>query len=320
MNANTYNTLNKTVNSMKGNTFGGKINSNNNTFSSAMGKDKSLQEYSDMDLGRIREFINILEEHQFKCEKSKKFVDAEIAKQKIVQLKQVEKDKILSDMQFKHKEEVNVFEIERNNAFSDFNTEWDKNYNELMDKFVEFEERLKAHQQDDLNMKIVEFDKKFHAIVKPTSEILNLEKILNGLIRQKEYIKAHQIQLEIDRLSVFDSNNYAIDKDKRLAKEVEKIRQKHFQEYQVLVAKKELAEAEYRKNRQLEFDKLVQGFKNRNKEITLQQSFEVMQITNPKKYNARNINSAYSSNTRMHSSASVDKIRGGGDKQKSFAI
>ena len=56
---------------------------------------------------------------------------------------------------------------------------------------MEFEEKLKVQQQEDLNSRIIEFDKKFLPVVKPTSEILNLTKILNGLIRQKDYIKAH---------------------------------------------------------------------------------------------------------------------------------
>lgn len=283
----------------------------NSVHTQQSGKGNNLmQEFNDLDLNRVREFINILEEHQFNCEKSKKFVDAEIAKQKITQLKQVEKEKILSDMKFRHNEELVTLDIEKGNAFSQFNMEWDKNYYELMEKFVEFEDRLKKQQQEDLNERIIEFEKKFVPLIKPTSEILNLERILSGLIRQKEYIKAHQIQSEIDKLSNIDLTNYNLEKERKLAKEVEKIKNKHFQEYQVLLAKKDLAEAEYNKNRKIEFDKLVQGFKNRLKEIQIHHSYEVMQVTNPKKYNARNLISR--GGNRMHSSSSVDKLREGG--------
>lgn len=299
-NINNSNILNKSTYSNKGKTA---VPQTGGSFSN-----KQMTEYKDMDLNRIREFIQILEEHQYKCEKNKKFVDAEIAKQKVAQLKQVEKEKILSDTKFRHQEEITGFEIERNSTFIEFNNEWDRNYQELMEKFAEFEEKLKVQQQEDLNARIVEFDKKFHPVVKPTSEILNLTKILNGLIRQKDYIKAHQIQSQIDKLSEFDSSQYALEKERRLAKEVEKIRQRHYQEYQVLVAKKELAEAEYAKNRQLEFDKLIQGFKNRQKEIEMHHSFELMQITNPKKYLARGLNKNKSTG-RLYTSASVERIR-----------
>lgn len=305
MNANSFqnnNVMNKSSYSNKGNS---KLNQSINSGSI---NSKQMNEYAQMDLARIREFIQMLEEHQYKCEKERNFVNAEIAKQKVNQLKQVEKEKLLSDMKFQHQEELGTFEIEKNQSFIEFNNEWDRNYQELMEKFVEFEDRLKAQQQEDLNNKIEEFDKKFHPVVKPTSEILNLTKILNGLIRQKDYIKAHQIQSQINKLSEFDSNQYALEKERRLAKEVEKIRQKHYQEYQVLVAKKELAEAEYAKNRQLEFDKLVQGFKNRFKEIQMHQSYEIMQITNPKKYLARNLNRS-SSQGRMYSSSSMDRVK-----------
>ena len=274
------NLMNKSMNSKMG-----KTTMSNNTFNT-----KQNQEYMDMDINRIREFIQILEEHRIKCEESSKFIDAEIAKQKVSQLKQVEKERILNDLKFQHNEELNNYEMEKNNAFFEFNSEWDKNYTELMDKFVEFEERLKMQQQDDKNNKLIELDHKFKPKVKPTSEVLNLQKILAGLVRHKDYIKAHQIQVQIDKLLDTDSNVHDMEIERRKQKEVEKIRLKHYQEYQVLVAKKELAEAEYGKNRQLEYDKLMQGFRNRLKEIQMHHSYETMQITNPKKYLARNLN------------------------------
>jgi len=274
------NLMNKSVNSKLG-----KTTMSNNSFNT-----KQNQEYMDMDINRIREFIQILEEHRIKCEESSKFIDAEIAKQKVTQLKHVEKERILNDLKFQHNDELNNYEMEKNNAFFEFNSEWDKNYTELMDKFVEFEERLKIQQQEDKNAKLIELDKKFTPKVKPTSEVLNLQKILVGLVRHKDYIKAHQIQVQIDKLLESDSSSHDMEIERRKQKEVEKIRLKHYQEYQVLVAKKELAEAEYGKNRQLEYDKLLQGFRNRLKEIEMHHSYETMQITNPKKYLARNLN------------------------------
>lgn len=289
--------------------MGKSMNNSGNVSQNSINSNKYTAEYNEMDLQRIKEFIAILEEHQMKCEKEKKFVDAEIAKQKVAQLKQVEKEKILNDLKFNHEDELNSFETEKKSILAEFNQEWDANYHELQDKFAEFEQRLQQQQQQDLNEKIEEFDRKYHPITKPTSEILNLQKILNGLIRQKEYIKAHQIQTQIDKLSVIDMNIFMQEKEKKLGVVIDKLKMKHHQEYQVLVAKKELSEAEFNKNRKNELDKLLQSFKNRQKEIEIHQNNELSQILNPRKFLARNINKSRQGNTRMHSSVSMDRTR-----------
>ena len=307
---NTSRDNNKSMNNSKTNFKGNNLNQLNISQNTINSKNRVNSEYNDMDINRIREFIQILEEHQIKSEKEKKFVDAEIAKQKVAQLKIVEKEKIMSDLKNNHQEEVQSFEVEKNNTFIEFNKQWDKNYQELMEKFIEFEQKLKLQQQNDLNERILEFDKKYYPVIKPTSEVLNLTKILNGLIRQKEYIKAHQIQNQINVLQNFDNSQFVQEKERKLAKEVDKIKAKHYQEYQVLVAKKELAEAEYSKNRQIEYDKMVQMFKNKIKEIDIHQSYEITQILNPRKYLARNLNRSQGyTQSRIHSSASVDKVR-----------
>jgi hypothetical protein len=48
----------------------------------------------------------ILEEHQNSCEKAGKFVEAEIAKQKIIQLKKIEEEKVVIDIKQRYAVEV----------------------------------------------------------------------------------------------------------------------------------------------------------------------------------------------------------------------
>ncbi len=272
-------------------------------------KISNKENFSDMNIDRIREFIEILEEHQLKCEKEKKFVDAEIAKQKVIQLKQVEKEKILHDIKEHHNIEMIDYESAKKQTFDEFNFQWSENFNQLLEKFKEFEYKLSEQQKVEINEKIEEIEKKFIPIVKPTSEILNLEKILNGLIRHKEYIKAHQIQMQINKLSNIDSTSFLMEKERKIGKEMEKLSLKHKQEFTVLYAKRDLAEAEFNKNKKIEFDKLNQGFKNKLKEIEIRHSNDLSQIINPKKYLARNITSSKSRvNTKMNRSMSVDKI------------
>lgn len=305
------------------------INATNSFHSNIINNNAKLptNEIDEMNVSRIRDFINILEEHQIQCERERKFVDAEYAKQKVNQLKQVEKDKILNDLRCDHEEELNEFESEKRESVLEFNKEWDINLNELNNRFLDYEEKLNQQQQFDLNNKIEEFEKKYHPVIKPTSEILNLQKILDGLIRQKEYIKAHQIQLQIDKLSNIDNKAYIQEKERKLIVIIDKLKIKHSQEFDVLAFKRDLAERELNKNRKIQYDKLEQLFKNRLKEIIIKHNFEISQITNPKKYLARNlINNNYNkfrinnskrnfssanniTKNRLHSSSSMDASR-----------
>jgi hypothetical protein len=58
-------------------------------------------------------FSKILEEHQDSCEKLGKFVEAEIAKQKVIQFKQLEKDKLIMDTKRQYEEQVRYLLIFR---------------------------------------------------------------------------------------------------------------------------------------------------------------------------------------------------------------
>jgi hypothetical protein len=51
-------------------------------------------------------YSKLLEEHQDKCEKSGKFVEAEMAKQRVTQFKKIEEEKLLSDTKRTHEEQV----------------------------------------------------------------------------------------------------------------------------------------------------------------------------------------------------------------------
>lgn len=50
-----------------------------------------------------------MEEHQNKCEKGAKFVEAEMAKQRVTQLQKIEKEKVIFDKKKTHEEEVIIF-------------------------------------------------------------------------------------------------------------------------------------------------------------------------------------------------------------------
>jgi hypothetical protein len=133
-------------------------------------------------------FRSLLEEHMDKCEKSGKFVEAELAKQKVIQLKKVEEEKILQETKLNHEEYLAQMEVNQKEELARFNELWDKNFYEMSNRFTEQENNLKIQQQKEIENKIEDFNNNYPEFPKPNCEILDLNKKLEGLVKQKELI------------------------------------------------------------------------------------------------------------------------------------
>ncbi len=117
--------------------------------------------------------------------KSGKFVEAELAKQRVIQLKQIEKDKNLKDLRTRYQEIRTQIEIEHKEELENFNKNWDEKLFSLNEEFNRQEVSLKEGQKQEIE----DFLKNFEATypqVKPSSELLNLNKILDQLIKKTE--------------------------------------------------------------------------------------------------------------------------------------
>jgi len=80
----------------------------------------SILDFGTIELDKIRNYMyiykklkiklkrEILEEHQNKCEKAARFVEAEMAKQRVAQLRKIEKEKVILERKNDHEEDVNT--------------------------------------------------------------------------------------------------------------------------------------------------------------------------------------------------------------------
>ena len=91
---------------------------------------------------KIEEYIQILEEFQNKCEVEAKFVEADLAQKKIVQLKHIKDKKTLIDRKNKQIEEKDELERVQKEELDEFNREMDKKFYELNEKFQEMQNKL----------------------------------------------------------------------------------------------------------------------------------------------------------------------------------
>jgi hypothetical protein len=135
----------------------------------------------------LKKIRKLLEEHQLKCEKAGKFVEAELAKQRVIQFKKLEEDKALMEIKKRHADMKIQVENEQKEELENFNQKWDNDFYNLNFQYGEAEKKLGADHDSEMNAIIEEFNAKYPEIPKPSAELLNLNKVIDSLVKQKEY-------------------------------------------------------------------------------------------------------------------------------------
>jgi hypothetical protein len=128
----------------------------------------------------------LLEEHQAKCEEGGRFVEAEMAKQRVSQFKKIENQKLLKELKVNHENRKKQLEEEFNIELQTFNEDQDKKFLDMDDRYQEEQKRTLDRHEKEINEKTEEFNKEFPVLPKFSTEYLNMNKILEGLVKQKE--------------------------------------------------------------------------------------------------------------------------------------
>ena len=81
--------------------------------------------------GNIEEFIEILLEHQKECEINGKYVEAEMAKNRIAELKLNQKHKLMDELNMRQQNDALELEETHILEFNQFNQNWDSRMNEF---------------------------------------------------------------------------------------------------------------------------------------------------------------------------------------------
>jgi len=243
----------------------------------------SSRDLEEMDIAKIQEFIKILEEHQLKCETNGRFVEAEMARQKVVQFKKLEEEKTVLNLKKGHFDQKSKVDSEYKEELDLFNNEWDGKFAELNEKYELTQKQINEKFQKEQEENIMLFEEKYPKLPKLPNEVLNLQKTLEQAVKQKDYPKAHQIQLQILDLNKVDLDKYNRTKMEKLNKEVLKLKEKQDQELEVFQSKMNQTFNEFKKNRALETEKLIQKYKNKTKELEKAYKKEIKSEIHPNK-------------------------------------
>ena len=141
---------------------------------------------------KIEEYIQLLNEFQNKCEVEAKSVEADLAQKKIAQLNQIKNKKKLLDRKTQQVEEKDDLERRQKEELDEFNKEQDKKFYELNEKFQEMQKKLEEEHNSQLKDLQQKYEDKYsNYIIKPSTELINLNKKLELYVQQKDYKNAN---------------------------------------------------------------------------------------------------------------------------------
>ena len=243
---------------------------------SAINNEKSLLSLS---MEKIEEYIQILEEFQNKCEVEAKFVEADLAQKKIAQLVKIKNKKNLLNRKNQQIEERDELERSQKEELDEFNKDQDKKFYELNIKFQEMQNKLEEQHNSQLKDLQQKYEEKYsNYIIKPSPELINLNKKLELYVQKKDYQNAHQTQIEIADLTKKEKEKFEKEKYKTIQKEIENLQKKHLNETKGLELKIQSSYNSFKKNRALKVQELLLKYKNQFRDLENKQSNDIKNL------------------------------------------
>jgi hypothetical protein len=154
-------------------------------------------------------------------------------------------------------------------------------------KWDDSKEKMNNDQRKEIEDKIYWFNANFPHNPKPSSEILNYQRILKGMVKQKQYDKANDIQLHLNDIIHNEKQKWNVIRDKKLKHELENLQGKHDVELFNFDVKMKKSLTDFRKTRISEHDKLLQKYKNKFKELEQTHKIELSEFKNINTYNSK---------------------------------
>eukprot|EP00741_Cyanophora_paradoxa_P008108 tig00001229_g7845.t1 len=226
------------------------------------------------DEAAIRDFLQILEEHRKSCERQGKYVEAEIAKNRLQELRSHEENRRREAMRSRQIAERLGVEEAHMLEFQQFNQMWDKKMMEYEIKAQELEQAMRDRHAAEYAEFIEQLQMKPEHSPKFSKELLNLRRIQEVLAKQKEYADAHKVKLKADNLEAWELEKLRNQRDQKIANLISKFQSKQMMEMQALHKRVQTGREEQKKQRQLDLERLLQRYQNVKAELEAQHNIE----------------------------------------------
>ena len=234
------------------------------------------KEFLKLDLDKIREFIDILDEHYKNLLEQENLSSAKAVKQRLILLKNLEKEKMKKEAKIIYSNQRELVQDKMNEELNTYIETTNIEFDSLLQAFESQEVEMLKTQKQELD----EFRKNFEKIYenkkpKPSKQILNWIKIRDYAVKQNKFDKVEEANREISKLHKKDSEKFEIEKEKKLNAEINKILRKHDNEKNALQMKKNNIIDMFNQTKNKNVEQIQKKYEAKMKELKNYQNFEI---------------------------------------------
>ena len=143
-------------------------------------------DFTKINKSKISEYIDLMKEHQLNCVKNGNFIEAELAKQRVIQLKKIQDKKELTEAKKRQKIDKKIFLNDKQKSIKEIKKELDNKYAEEMTHLEDMLTELKNRQEKELKEYFIEFEKNYPTDIKPSNELFEKQRQLDYYIKTEE--------------------------------------------------------------------------------------------------------------------------------------
>ena len=234
------------------------------------------KQFLKIDLDKIRDIIEILEEYCFSLVQKDDINLAKTAKQRLILLKKIEKEKMMMEAKTIYSNQLELVEDKMKEDLDTYLSNSETEFKNLMERFNEQEKEMDKINKEELDLFKQNFEQMYSQLKpKPSKECLNWMKIKNYALRQNKFNKAQEANTEIEKLIYKDNIKFNENKQKKLDIEIKKIKRRHDNEKKVFEMKKNIIITEFNENKEKEINKIKKKYISKISELKNYQNFEI---------------------------------------------
>ena len=234
------------------------------------------KQFLKIDLDKIRDIIEILEEYCFSLVQKEDINLAKTAKQRLILLKKIEKEKMMMEAKIIYSNQLELVEDKMKEDLDTYISNSETEFKNLMERFNEQEKEMDKINKEELDLFKQNFEQMYSQLKpKPSKECLNWMKIKNYALRQNKFNKAQEANMEIEKLIDKDNIKFNENKQKKLDIEIKKIKRRHDNEKKVFEMKKNIIITEFNENKEKEINKIKKKYISKISELKNYQNFEI---------------------------------------------
>ena len=233
-------------------------------------------EFLKLDLDKIREFIDILEEYYQSLIYQQNMTKAKSVKQRLILLKNIEKEKMKKEAKIIYSNQRELIQDKMKEEIDNYINNTSKEFDSLLGIFESQKiVMIKAHKQEKEDL-INNFDRIYEARrPKPSKKMLNLIRMRDYAAKQNNFDKLEEVNKEIIELQQKEDNKFESEKESNLKEDLKKMNSRHESEKKALQNKKNNLIDIFNQTKNKKISEIEKKYDAKMKELKNYQSFEM---------------------------------------------